>query len=480
MAFFKKYDLYILLPLLIFLLLRLYSYDGMLGQDGYAYVDYAKELFIWFNGGSKPTPFFWPPGFSLLPAISRFLGVDIAFGAQMVSCLSMIGILIFMDKLLEISHINSKSKSRKFYLLLFGLFAPYFLRNGFVTSSDMLATFCCTASLLFSYKYIQSIKFEDLLLGVLFLSYGVFTRYAIVLLGIPIAAYLVYIWATKSRKYHHLPVLIIPILIIALYAAIKENTTQFINHSAIKNWDIKNFVFLTFSSNGGAVHHLYPNIIFIVEPLFHLGFIVLGLLFIYKSFVLGLFKKNFHVLLIVSYFSYALFLAGYHEQNPRHLLIAFPLVLYLCFVGFDYYYQTLSLSKNYLPIVTACFVIQIGLCFRAMYPSLQRNKLEQNIVDFLQSNASISNRHIYGFDIDGALKSRNIPQSITSLYSNKISKYQDGDLILSNELLWHKQWREMNPMINWNYAKNNYQLKAIADFGSGWMLFEITPKLIAN
>jgi hypothetical protein len=82
-------------------------------------------------------------------------------------------------------------------------------------------------------------------------------------------------------------------------------------------------------------------------------------------------------------------------------------------------------------------------------------------------------RTLYTFSIDGALKNYGVENKIINLWSEKISLAETNSMVLFNENKFKFQWEKRNPMINWNFLKENYRLIKIETFENGWELFEI-------
>lgn len=88
-AFAKTY----LPPVALFLLAALVriipvwqnSFDGLYGQDAYAYYDYARTLFLSLTHGQLPPPFFWSLGYPFLLNVGFLLGGVSTASAQTIT-----------------------------------------------------------------------------------------------------------------------------------------------------------------------------------------------------------------------------------------------------------------------------------------------------------------------------------------------------------------------------------------------------------
>jgi len=80
---------------------------------------------------------------------------------------------------------------------------------------------------------------------------------------------------------------------------------------------------------------------------------------------------------------------------------------------------------------------------------------------------------LYSFDIDVALKGRGLDFDYRNLWQTEYKSFERGSLVLFNEDKFQTRWEQHNPMINWYNLKNNYELKQVKDFNSGWILYRI-------
>ncbi|MBK7438844.1 MAG: hypothetical protein IPI77_19355 [Saprospiraceae bacterium] len=119
--------IFLLLPLTILVVLRINGFDGMAGQDGYAYVDYAIAIKRWLTFGESPGHFFWPPGYSLLGACLGLFIYSVPLSMQLISCLSLSLLLITINALLKNYIQHQIRKDWLFTWCYLGMFVPYFL-----------------------------------------------------------------------------------------------------------------------------------------------------------------------------------------------------------------------------------------------------------------------------------------------------------------------------------------------------------------
>jgi len=452
------------------LILRLAGFDGMVGQDSYAYVDYGNAIKHALLTSTHPGDFAWPQGYPLLGTIVSFIGISVGTALQLISALSLSISLIIVYKIIREIYPDTSTTSLLIYLILFGIFSPYYLRNGMLTMSDTLSCCLVIASLYFGYLYTQKQKLLHLTFFVMVSSFSLFVRYPSALVLVPVAIFVLYTWVKSIRKPLHFIVLIVPVLIYLLHTYFEQNTTGFLNHEAINFWNIKNYFSSTFTTNQGTFNFLVPNLIFVFSPLAHYGFMLLGLPFLFLLVKQKQFVHTYIYLSVTSFLVYALFVAGIDTQNARHLLLLYPLVLVLGFYGFNYLYNLKGIKKYRVILISLGFVFQLALCALAFKTIFIRNNLEQYIAKTLEN---YDNKTLYGFDIDIALNSRGVPQNIVNLWYEEYTDFEKGALVLFNEERFKTQWEGENPMINWNNLKQNYTLTELEEFNNNWKLYII-------
>jgi hypothetical protein len=74
--------------------IALRRFDGLYGQDAFAYYDYALRLWESLRQGRRPPPFFWPVGYpALMAALFPLTGVTSRAG-QVISSLAGAGVVL--------------------------------------------------------------------------------------------------------------------------------------------------------------------------------------------------------------------------------------------------------------------------------------------------------------------------------------------------------------------------------------------------
>jgi len=82
-------------------------------------------------------------------------------------------------------------------------------------------------------------------------------------------------------------------------------------------------------------------------------------------------------------------------------------------------------------------------------------------------------KSIYTFNIDMGLKEYGVKNEIINLWLSGINHFYPGSLILINPGNAYRQWKNLNPVYNWEKVKREQGVRLIEKFPGGWDLYEI-------
>jgi len=465
--FFKTYQMECWLlatPLFILIILRLLGFDGLYGQDSYEYLRYTKQIEQFYLTGIHPGDFFWPKGYPLISGLFALV-LPTNISLQLVSLLSFSGSVWFVNKTIKL--IYPKNVDSTIFILLGLVLSPYMLRAGVTSMSDTLSICCLTGSLYYGLYYSKQHTFKALLLCVFLGVYSIFTRHAAFIPVLIIFISISIFWC-KNVKIVHLWALIIPLILILIHFYFEVETADLIKHKWLKEWSFTNFFKTKFNMSDGFQENLFPNFVYAFFPFYHIGFFFInGILFLFSIKELKKYFKHNLIIITLSIIFYALFLAGAPFQNNRFLLLTYPLVLILLYPSFN---RLIIFFDKYRLIIGLIIIIQLALFIRVISSNYQLNLTETKIASEL---THFQNQTLYSFDIDIAIKGRGLIFNYKNLWVEEYKTFEKGGLVLFNEEKLKEQWKGENPMINWNYLKNNYQLKLIKKLNSGWKLYRI-------
>ncbi len=461
-----------LLLLLILIVVRFTSdFNGLYGQDSHEYLRFAKRLMAFFQHGDSPGDYFWPVNYPLFSAFFALVLPDAVFAAQLVSMLSFVLLICYAAQLILLLNSLASPLQIRVYLFLTLFLSPFMFRASLLVMSDMLAAFFVIAAIFHALNYRRDALTFDFVLSVFFAAAAVMTRYAAaVLLIIPLMGML-----PVFRRKFSLAAFVFSLAAIAVCLAPHllirgDHAATFLQHAWLQNWSAENFFRREFTTIDGHAVYRFPNLIYAFSVLFHPGFfwLALPLVFFFKTSDL---KNVNSQLLSAALVIYAVFLAGIPFQNLRFLIPGFPLAAVIFFPAFARLAARLQRRKTIAwGIVAFILIAQIALITRYFSPIYQANKLEKAVA---QTVLNYPNRTIYTFAIDGALRSYGVKNKLINLWREPIRKVDPGSLALFNEEKFARQWAGKNPMLNWRWLRQNFQLTELETLPDGWRLYEI-------
>ncbi|UBM59294.1 glycosyltransferase family 39 protein [Marinilongibacter aquaticus] len=452
---------------LVWLIVRfVLRFDGLYGQDAYEYFRYAKALNTFLSEGKPPGDYFWPLYYPILGALLSLFVAPI-FALQWISVGSLVLTAIFVHR--TICLLYEEKSTSGFYVLVCFVLSPMVLRAGMLVMSDMLATLfvCLSAYSILSFDKKKHLKY---FLGfIVFAVSASMTRYVAAVIVWPLG-----IWGTfkffKHRKspWHLFWALLLGFLLILPHWLIRsQSPVAFLKHPALFSWSAANFFRSQFMGTDGTFQFKFINIIYAFGGFYHPAYFVLGALFVLLVLILKQ-KLNASIYILwISALVYGLFLAGVPYQNMRFLILSFPLIIVCVFPGWQFILEKTPFKK----IAFTLFVLlQLSLFAHVMQPLLHRSKLEQAVVAKLSAYQGST---LYSFDMDVALKGRELRFEYKNLWDTLYTQFKVGDFVLFNPMGLKDQWQGKNPMLNWEYLKTNYQMETVEQMPEGWTLFKI-------
>lgn len=462
-----------IVPSIIFLVLIIFfKFNGLYGQDSHEYYRYSRDIITFLNGGPLPLHFHWPVFYPICGALFSFVIPDLLFTLQLISFLSLIFSIYFIQKILKLIGVQS-GNNLTIYLLTALSLSPFMIIYSSAVMTDMFSIFFITGAVFFFFKYSDSSKAKYFYLFVFFSGSAFMTRYAAaVILIIPVLIILKKLFIPLRKE----KLVLIPFAVVISFICIfphfylKSGTTYAVTDLSVRHWDTANFLYRSFSTSEGFSSSIEPNIVFAFSNLFHPYYIFFGiiLLFFIRKADWNVTAVRLSILILILF---AIFMAGFPFQNKRHLLLSFPFVIIILYNPFN---RALAYLKNRQAIKTSVIIIlclvQLLIFSYAFNKIYELNRIEKNI------SAAISgydNEVIYTFFIDPALHTYGVNKIIINMWDQKINSFQKNGLVLFNVKKFKEQWKDKNPLINWNKIKNNYRLTKLQSFDDGWELYEI-------
>jgi len=324
--------------LLCLLLLTQTHFDGLYGQDAYAYYDFAGELRAALSEGRAPQPFFWPLGYpALLAATQAVFGTQPENG-QAVNVLMGAALAPLVYVLAR--HIGGERPGALIAGLLMGICGQA-LQSSLVIMSDIPALFWATVSALALWKYkndsIGTRHVSSLFWCALTLALAGITRWLYLILVIPWA---LAAWRGRIRWQETiLTVVAASIILVPQMLYSRTHTQPVLNHAWTQGWSPPNALRQVFETVDGHLEYLTVNGLFYARPFYDsyylaplfTPFLLFGLLRLLRG-------QKYAALLLLGGWALLpyLFLAGIPYQNIRFPLIVFPVVAILAGLGVEY------------------------------------------------------------------------------------------------------------------------------------------------
>ncbi|MCC7466093.1 MAG: glycosyltransferase family 39 protein [Saprospiraceae bacterium] len=314
---------------LLWLLAAACSFNGLHGADTQAYLQQFRELHHSVSPGMLQ-------GFSMLSA---------------TWCC-----LVF-ERLLQCLAHGSRAESRWIFTGLGVSIAPLFLYAGLTVSGDAPWLLLLLLCLYFGFQSLEKKKARLMPLAVLFGSLAMVSRHAYAALLIP---YLFWLMLHAWQKKRWETIIWSAIALLPGFLLYKW-LQPIILSGPWESWSAQHFFHRTFTQNGQTLEYTLPNILYVLFPLAHPGFLLhLPLLFLLakKTDVVLPEKK----ILLISTCIYLLFLGGLPFQEIGHLLPVYLMWLLVLFPAWDrmYCYGLIFFRKITLGVIGFTLAVQVA------------------------------------------------------------------------------------------------------------------------
>jgi 4-amino-4-deoxy-L-arabinose transferase-like glycosyltransferase len=334
-----------------------------------------------------------------------------------------------------------------------------------------MTLFFLTAFLYYYLLFRNKATRSNFLLLVLFAAAAINTRYAsIAVIMVPGIDSLIRFLRTFNW-YSSLFALSLFALVCAPDFIFKSHTLSSMTETIhFHGWSVKNFFQHTFFTSDGYQVYSFPNICYVFSGLFHPGFLFAGIIFLFfqgRKMIEDPFLRMTGIIFVI----YALFIAGLATQDLRFLLLTFPCVIILYASSFfriaDYLWNRKRLLISSVILV---IFIQLALFYRAFKPFYSNSLITKEIAAGMKAYPG---KTIYTFNIDQGLRAYGVKNEIINLWKYRIDHFKPGSLILFNYINSYRQWKDMNPVFNFESAKEETGFHLKEHFKAGWDLYEI-------
>jgi 4-amino-4-deoxy-L-arabinose transferase-like glycosyltransferase len=367
----NKYTVLLLLFLLAVLLLglamsALRHFDGLYGQDAFAYYEYATGPLRESMPGTLP-PFFWPPGYPLLVLLMSFLVGTDPLAGQLVSLLA--GMLAPLFTAFLAREVWPETRSPWLAPLVAGLlvaFAGQLWQSSVVVMTDTTGLAAVTLGMWALARYGRDDQEPRaifwLLLAAAAMAFAVLTRWAFALIALPATAYALVILFGRPRATaagHALAAAIIVLLVLSpvlgpvihFLGGTTGGQASFVVDLEVVTWSPLNALRRDFVNSDGYLHYRWPNGLYYALTPAHRYYFTpwLAPLLLPGLWAVLRRRTTAQLLLLLGWAGvvYA-FLAGIPWQNFRFTLTYLPPLAILAAIGFATVWRWLPGRLNWL------------------------------------------------------------------------------------------------------------------------------------
>ena len=395
-------------------------FDGLYGQDAYAYFRYAASIWPHVSAGAPLPEFYWPVGYPVTVALWLPFTGGAPLAGQIVSAVSCALAAAATSQIVR--HVQRDSRASDTPRpdtrtgddggpelvagLVVGLSGAS-LRYGQVVMADGLGLGATAIATICLVRYAQSGRGSWLIGCAAAASWGLAARWMGSLLVLPLGAYLAFGSSDACRRrlqrLHEpsaSPTSVLPWAVAAVVVGLvialpviaigRASPTTLQKHEWLVGWSWRNAFHRDFHTpEGHAVYRLPPILFYLVRlawpdyfcPLF-VPFAVAGAWRLLRQ------RRLADIALLVGWpATVCLFLSGIPYENPRFLLPTLPSIGAL--VGLGFAQGRTSLPTKWRPALTATIVVSVlaGLGFGAREHArlVARKNADRDLVTWLGS-----------------------------------------------------------------------------------------------
>jgi len=495
------------------------GFDGLYGQDAYAYADFAERLLSAPAHGEAIPPFYWPLGYPALLAL-----VFVVSGGS-IAAAQVIGLLIGVALSAVVYLLARECGCRPSSAALAGLIVAVggqAIQSSVVLMSDVPALFWASLSALGLLRYARTHRAGWLALAVVALAGAVVTRW--IYLGL-VPVWVVALLAMRARPRHlGIAVLCALPIVLAQTAYSLNNPYPALDHPWVIGWSPANAARSTFDNADGHFEYATTNAAFYAQPVYapiYLSpwlapLVALGVYALLRRphpKFLSIRERDFQepfllpfsmrekglgdeghgrrsedlqlplTLLILGWLLLPyIFLAGTPYQNIRFALIVVPAVALLAALGLDALFA-LQRRVRTLALALALIVCAVGLgqmiTTGVDYSTafIARQSEDKAVIAWLETQLPPGAR-VYALGLALPLRRYTSfePRELYDQTPQMLAAARDGgdDYLLINRWQIENQWRGLSPEIAVGWLREVRGLDEIGRFGN-YTLYEVGP-----
>lgn len=462
------------------LLLVIFKFDGLYGQDAYGYLEYSKKFYESLGSFQIPPSYYWPIGFSLFTSFfTVFTAGNVWLAGLLVSLNSgslCAGFVYLLAYELFISFGEQQRKKIALYAGLITAFIPLLVKSSIVLMSDSLAIMFASWSVWQVVKYTSAFKLKHLIFAAVTLSLAVMTRYGYTLLIVPILIFIIYTAAKNKTKALRLTrdILIgslfgIIVFIPQLYYILQNGIPNFHTEGGVGIWPTMwsplNFFRKDFTTFDGTMHYRMWNSLYNLSPVFHPYYLaVFGFAFIAGAYLLLKNKIYKTIVFFLCWFLvYYLFFSGGAYQALRFLISFMPVMIIVSAYGLAEIRLKDTYKNLFLYFGLAVFA---AFMFYHMSVSTEQKNKEFEIINWVNKNIKVGSK-VFAFDVTLAINHYTKIHA-DEFFNNKENELKNKIDSSANDIYFilpvkviKTQWKGLPMEKKYEFIANNYPLQDI-------------------
>ncbi len=453
------------------------GFDGLYGQDAYAYFDFGKLL----AQGEPLPPFFWPLGYPLVLALGfKLFGLQAVVGQ---------GISLVMGAALAPGGywLARLTGCRPLSALIAGavlLVCGQAVQSSMVLMSDIPALFWALMSSLCLLVTLRRGDLRWLIAAAVLLAFAVMTRWLYLTLIIPWGGIVLgdsdwrLRWKSLVLAAGIGLLILLPQLLFSL-----SNPYPALNHEFTRAWSPENALQRTFTGEQGAFTYEQMNVAFYARPLYepyYLSPVFLPLV-LFGAFWLR--RRSVGWLLMGWCMLPYIFLVGIPSQNIRFALIGFPAVSVLAASGAEgllarFEPQRLWLAGGVIVLVAVTGIFHMIHVSQPVIETFLSNQQRDKAVVNWAARFVPPESRLYIFELTLPMQHYYPDRQIFELYyetpESLEAKWMPGeaDYLLLNGWVVVNQWAGLSPQIAYHWLRDQRGLTQIGRKGN-YTLFKV-------
>jgi 4-amino-4-deoxy-L-arabinose transferase-like glycosyltransferase len=501
----RRNELWLVVSLFIMSLLArtliaaVYQFDGLYGQDSYAYYDFARAL----SEGHAPSAFFWPlgypallaGGFSLFGESARVgLSINLLLGAALTP------LVYILARQTGCGHFGASIAA------ILMMACGQALQSSLVLMSDIPALFWATLSAVFLFHSWHVNRARWLALSAFMLALASVTRWLSLSLAVPWMLAALLIWRGHWRDLSFAALAALVVFVPQVFYS-HTNPYPTLNHAWVQGWSPGNAFEREFVNIDGHFLYEYVNAIFYAQ-VFHEPYYLAPVFTPFLLLGVAAILKRLELAIVIVLLGWILvpwgFLTGIPYQNIRFPLIVFPAVAALVGVGLQATAKWLpKMVAKILPVGARCTLAQMRIAYLGVIGLMVIGLLQTVSVSSTIIHTFITNQQrdkalahwareripagatLFTFNVTLTLKHYTTldvhdifyetPETLAEKWEiERANDESKNDYLLLNVWDINHQWEGRAPQVAYQWLRDERGLLQMARFGN-YTLFKIRP-----